>query len=290
MGPQQTQYGIIGYPLGHTLSPAMQNAAFNFLEVDASYEVFALPENKFDDFMMGLKREDNPIFGLNVTVPYKEDVLDYMDSLTPLAEKLRAVNTIFIGKKRNLIGHNTDAPGFLAHLSELNLETANKHVAILGAGGSTRAILGALCMIPERPRLITIYNRTYERLERLLGDLAKRLNLSIVQPVLSVEELQIPKADILINTTSVGLSVDDPCLVPDEDIHPNLFVYDLIYNPAKTALLQTAEAKRAKYSNGLGMLFYQGVLAFQHWAETEIDGAVKEIMRKTLEESLQKTL
>jgi len=286
MEEQKAIYGIIGNPLGHSLSPVMHNAAFQALDVDAEYKLFPLKEDQLDEFFKDLKKEDSPIFGLNVTVPYKEHVFQYMDRLSPLAEKIGAVNTIFISKNRELIGYNTDAPGFMAHLAELQFNTADKRIAILGAGGSTRAILTALCMIPERPRIIKIYNRTTSKVDELLSDLKVKINIDVVEPVISIDDLDIPGCDLLINTTSVGMSKEDPSLVEEDLLRPGMLVYDLIYNPPETPLLKFARNQGALTANGLGMLYYQGVMALQRWAETEIDESVKYQMRLALEEAL----
>lgn len=284
MSDQITTYGIIGFPLGHTLSPVMHNTAFRELKADAIYQAMPLKEEELDAFFEELRDPDCPIFGLNVTVPYKEKVLEYLDVLNPLAEKIGAVNTIVIDQKRTLIGYNTDAPGFLSHLQELKVETKGSRVAILGAGGSCRAILSTMAMVPERPEIIRVFNRTPERTRDLVGDLSQRFDTSIVLPVDNLEELEIEHSDLLINTTSVGLKASDPSLVPEDILHPDVFVYDLIYNPWETRLLRDARLAGARTSNGLGMLYYQGVLALQHWAEMEIPEPVKKKMRKALEE------
>ena len=138
-------------------------------------------------------------------------------------------------------------------------------------------------MIPERPDSIKIYNRTPQRLDNLLEDLSARIDTSIVQPVASIDDLDIPEADLLINTTSVGLKPEDPSLVDVDLIHRKLLVYDLIYNPPMTPLLKTARAGGARVANGLGMLYYQGVLAFQHWANVLLDDDIKLKMRQALE-------
>lgn len=283
MDAQSAVYGIIGYPVAHSLSPLMHNAAFKELGVDAAYKLFPLKENELDIFFTELRKPASPIFGLNVTVPYKEAVLEYLDNVTPLAQKIRAVNTIVINKERKLLGYNTDAPGFLAHLAELQFNTRDKRIAIMGSGGSARAILAVLCMIPERPDSIKIYNRTPERLDNLLEDLSARIDTSIVEPVKSIDDLDITHADLLINATSLGLKEEDPCLIEEDLIHPDLLVYDLVYNPSVTALLQIAKERGARAANGLGMLYYQGVLAFQHWANVQLDDAVKLKMRQALE-------
>jgi len=283
MNIQQTTYGIIGYPVKHSLSPIMHNAVFGELGIDATYRLFPLHEEELKPFFEELRQKTSPIFGLNVTVPYKETVIPYLDSLAPLAQRIGAVNTIIVTKDRKLVGYNTDTPGFLAHLAELKFDARDKRVTILGSGGSARAILAALCLIPERPRSIRIYNRTPSRLDTLLEDMGARVDTSIVESVMSVDDLNIELADILINTTSLGLKEEDPCLVDEDLLHSNILVYDLIYNPKETILLRMAKEKGAKTANGLGMLFYQGVLAFQHWAGIQLDEPVKNKMREAID-------
>lgn len=290
MDDQSAVYGIIGYPVAHSLSPLMHNVAFKELKVDAVYKLFPLKESELDGFFAKLHEPSSPIFGLNVTVPYKERVIKYLDNITPLAKKIMAVNTIIINKERKLIGYNTDAPGFLSHLVELEFNTRDKRIAILGAGGSCRAILAVLCMIPERPDSIKIYNRTPERLDDLLADLSARIDTSIVTPVASIDELDIPEADLLINTTTVGLNPEDPNLIDEELIHQKLLVYDLVYNPPTTPLLRMAKARGARVASGLGMLFYQGVLSFQRWANVQLDDDVKFKMRQELEKGARQSV
>jgi len=280
-------YGIIGNPLTHSLSPLMHNAVFKALSVNAVYKTFPLKEEQVEAFINDLREKDNPVFGLNVTVPYKEKVLKYMDSLHPFAEKVGAVNTIVISADRKLRGFNTDGPGFLTHLTELNFDARKKRVAVLGAGGSARAIIATLCMIPERPESILIYSRTQAKADQLIDDLSRRLDTMIVKSVASTDDLNIELTDLLINATPLGLNDDDDSLIPVGALHANMLVYDLIYNPPETRLLTLAKEQGAKISNGLGMLFYQGVLSFQHWADIQLNRETKKIMRQALEEGIK---
>lgn len=282
-------YGIIGNPLTHSLSPLMHNAAFKALDVNAEYRLFPLADlEELKLFMEDLKEADNPTFGLNVTVPYKEAVLPYIDSVDPFAKKVGAVNTLAITKERKIIGLNTDGPGFLSHLQELKFDPEGKRIAILGAGGTTRAILTVLCMIHPRPESIKLYNRTPEKAARLVAELGTRMDASLVDVVGNTEDLNIEISDMLINTTSVGLKGEASLLIDPESIHPDMLVYDVIYNPAETSLLKVAKGKGAQTANGLGMLYYQGVLAFSHWAGIDLDPKYKSIMRQALEEGLGK--
>lgn len=155
---QESIYGLVGYPVEHSLSPVMHNSAFAELGVPAEYKLFSLREEELDEFFEALRDKDSPIFGLNITVPYKEKVIKYLDSMSPYAQRVRAVNTIVISNNRELTGHNTDGPGFLAHLQELNFEIQSKRVAVIGAGGVCRAIVSALCLLPQKPFSIKIYD------------------------------------------------------------------------------------------------------------------------------------
>jgi len=279
----KTIYGIIGYPVEQSLSPFMHNTAFKALDVDAEYKLFPLEEDELKPFFDDLREPNNPIFGLNVTVPYKEKVIPYLDGLSAFASRTRAVNTIVISPERNLAGFNTDGPGFLAHLEELKFNVKDKRIVILGAGGTTRAIIAALSLLPERAASIRIYNRTTSKAEELVRSLSESLDVKQIEIVSRPEDLSVERADLLINTTSVGLKTEDPAIIDENLLHRNMLVYDVIYNPSETKLLKAAKAKGARTANGLGMLFYQGVLALQHWAGTEIEPEIKAKMRKSLE-------
>lgn len=278
----KSTYGLIGYPVKHSLSPCMHNTAFKALGINAAYKLFPLKEGELAPFFEDLKVESSPIFGLNVTVPYKEKVIQHMDGLSPFAKKTMAVNTVVVQKGRKFIGYNTDGPGFLAHLSELGFDAGKKRIAMLGAGGAARAIISVLCLIPECPESILIYDIDKEKADGLIKDFKTRFDVSVVQPVNSVDDLNIEISDLLINATPIGMKNSDLCLIEPELFHSNMLVYDLIYNPEETALLKLAKDRGAQTANGLGMLFFQGVLAFQHWANIELDQNIKDKMRKSL--------
>ncbi len=278
---------MVGYPVQHSLSPLMHNAAFAELGVDAVYTLFPLREEELTAFFSDLKKENSPIFGLNVTIPYKEKVLAYMDSLSPFAEKVGAVNTVVVSAKRKLTGHNTDGPGFLTHLTELGFNTTGKRISILGAGGATRAIVTVLCLVPEQPETVLIYDIDHNKAEALVRDLGQRFDTGLIKVVHSLDDLNVEMADLLINATPVGMKASDPCLLEGFHIPRDMLVYDLIYNPEETRLLKWAQAQGAKASNGLGMLYYQGVLAFQHWADVQLDKAVKDKMWASLKTGLK---
>ena len=275
-------YGIIGDPVSHSLSPLLHNTAFQNLGVNALYKTFLLKKEALKDFFGDLKKKDSPIFGLNVTVPYKEKIVEYMDLMSPFAEKVKAVNTIVISKERMLEGFNTDGLGFLVHIKELKFNTQNKRIAVLGAGGTARAIIAALCLLPQRPESIRVFNHHRHKADQLIEDLSQRMDTSIVRSVDTVVGLNIGIADLVINTTPLGMKDDDPCLIDEALLHSKMLVYDVIYHPAETPLLKMAKKKGAQCANGLGMLFYQGILAFQHWANVELNEKIKSKIRQNL--------
>ncbi len=283
-----TTYGIIGFPVEHSLSPLMHNAAFKALQAKAVYKLFPLREDDLSEFFADLRDKNSPIFGLNVTVPYKELVIQYLDSVSAFAKKAMSVNTIVIDENRKLVGYNTDGPGFLAHLVDLGFNTNGKRIAILGAGGTTRAILASLCLIPEKPESIRIYNRTQEKAQQLVHDLSSHMDVSNVVVVSSIDDLNIELSDMVINTTSVGLNDPETSILDDELLHQDMLVYDVVYKPKETLLLKLAREKGAKTANGLGLLFYQGMLSLQHWAGQEIPEEVKEKVREALEKGSEK--
>lgn len=285
MTPLRSTYGLVGYPLGHSLSPAIHNTAFDILGVDAVYELFPMKQEELASFFKALKEKDSHIFGLNVTIPHKENVIPLLDSLSPFAAKVGAVNTVVITPQRKLIGHNTDGPGFLSHVKEEGFDPKDKRIAILGAGGASRALISVLCLLPEKARTIKVFDVDRERANVLIQDLSARMDTSRVELVASIDDLNIELADLLINATPVGMKPSDPCLVNEELLHSDMMVYDLVYNPAETKLLAMAKAKGARPVNGLKMLFYQGVLAFQHWAEVQLPDAVKEQMWAALQKA-----
>lgn len=281
-------YGLIGNPVAHSLSPIMHNAAFKALGKDAVYKLFPLEEDELEGFFAQLRDKHNPILGLNVTVPYKEKALGFMDNLSAFTRLAKAVNTVVITKDRRFAGHNTDGPGFLAHLTELDFNPSEKRISLIGAGGAARAIITAFCLCQPKPEAIRIYDIDRERSDELIRDLGERMDVSMVKTVNALDDLNIELADLLINATPVGMREDDGSLIEEDLLHSDMLVYDLIYNPPETMLLKAARNKGAKTANGLGMLYYQGVLAFQHWIGLALDQRIKKIMRQSLKKGYRK--
>ena len=268
-------YGLIGSPLKHSLSPLMHNAAFGALKIDAEYRLFELKAEELTGFF-GSLREKN-IHGLNVTVPYKEKVIPYLDNVSHEAGVIGAVNTVRVTDEGRE-GFNTDGQGFIKNLKEdLGFEPRGKKVVILGAGGASRAISVYLCK--ENPAYISVYDVDSNKASKLASHLQENFRGVAVNSFASIEDVHLGEADLLVNATPVGLKESDPAVIDVALPGKDTLVYDLIYNPRETKLLKLAKDRGLRVSNGLGMLLYQGMLTFEIWTGRP---APKEVMRKAL--------
>jgi shikimate dehydrogenase len=246
------------------MSPAMHNAAFKKLGLDYVYIPFRVRSEELNEAINGMRALN--IRGLNVTIPHKVTVIPLLDELDGLAEKIGAVNTI-VNDDGVLTGYNTDATGFRQALLERGIEPKGKNVVILGAGGASRAIS---LVLAEQDANLTIVNRLLEM--DWAVELASRIS-RIFQGEVKAQELNeeglataLGKADILVNATSVGMSPTvDKTLVTADLIKPDLVVFDIVYNPIRTKLLEEAEKAGAKTIGGPDMLLWQGALAFEKW-------------------------
>jgi len=274
-------YGVLGYPAKHSLSPLMHNAAFRALNINAEYKIFEIKPQDLEHFLNLVDKEN--IHGLNVTVPYKEKILEFVkfDSESFYLMQIKAVNTI-VKKDGIWKGFNTDIPGFERHLKE-QFDPFNKKVALLGAGGASRAV--AYVLANSGAKEIAVFDIDQARTKNVI-DMVKSLFADFhIYAADNIERLDLKNKDLLINAAPVGMKETDPCLVDAKDLHKEMFVYDLIYNPAETQLLAMAKKVGAKTSNGLGMLLYQGALSFEHFTGRT---APSEVMKKALEEGVNK--
>lgn len=253
-------YGLVGFPIKHSLSPCMHNAAFSKLKINAKYKLFELKPGELASFLNNLKK--NNIRGFNVTYPYKEEILGFLSGRSLAVKEIGAANTVVVDNSGKLKGFNTDYLGFNAHLKELKVKP--KKVAVIGAGGAAKAVCFALAKMKIAE--LCIYD--IEKFKSL--SLFKKLNSVFPETKFNVatriEDLAIANKDLLINASPVGMRPADPCLVDPCDLHQGLFVYDLIYSPLETKLIALAKERNLNFSNGLGMLLYQGVFAFQHFS------------------------
>ena len=276
--------GIIGDPLGHTMSPAMHNAAFNSLGLNYVYVPFKVKSMELRKAIEGIRGLN--LRGVNVTIPHKVAVVQLLDKLDPLAERIGAVNTI-INDEGILTGYNTDATGFLQTLHDRNVEPAEKKVLLLGAGGAARAIGHILTR--EKAK-VTILNRKQDLswAEDLAARLSRNYKTDVKALELTPENLKkaISNAEILVNATSLGMSPEiDATPVPAELLRADLTVFDVVYNPLQTRLLREAKAVGAQTIDGLEMLVRQGAVSFEIW--TGVKPPV-EVMREAALSLLQK--
>lgn len=267
---------VIGDPIEHSLSPVMHNAAFTHLELDAVYVAFRVKSEEIGDAMRGLRSLG--IKGVNVTMPHKSSVINYLNEVDPLAKFVGAVNTI-LNLNGRLIGFNTDGIGALKALQENQADPEGKTVLILGAGGAARAIAYQLAQTAEEVRLL---NRNGAKARRLAKLLRAELGKAVVGDQLSPHKLKewLLDADILINATSVGMHPDvDNTLVKPELLSPKLVVMDIVYNPIETKLLKDARNIGAKTIHGTEMLLFQGAASFEIWLKCP---APVEVMREAM--------
>lgn len=266
--------GIIGDPIEHTMSPVMHNAAFRHLGIDCVYLPFRVGKKAVGRAIEGVKALN--IRGLNVTIPHKTAVIPYLDRLDPMAERMGAVNTI-VNDNGILTGYNTDAAGFLRALKENKIEPRGANIVVLGAGGASR---GISFLLAENGADLTILNRSLERAEDLASQVSTATETDVKALALDEENLSLAleKADLLVNTTRVGMIPDiNQTPVPSGRLRPDLAVFDIVYNPVKTSLLADAEAVGAQTISGLEMLVWQGALAFTLWTG---QAAPVDLMRK----------
>ncbi|ATU08369.1 shikimate dehydrogenase [Methanohalophilus portucalensis] len=263
-------FGVLGDPIEHSLSPAMHNAAFSKLGMDCEYHAFRVRQKDLNDAILGAQAMG--FGGLNITVPHKEKALEFTNP-DSLARRIGAVNTISFNNE--IRGHNTDGLGAEMALREAGVGIKSSNVVLAGAGGAARAIAFHFA---EKGACITIANRTPEKAEAL----AKDVGCSHA----GMEDLKglLQDSDILINATSVGMHPYIDSTIASQDIlHPDLTVFDIVYNPLQTKLLHQAELAGAKPIGGVAMLVHQGAEAFRIWSGQK---PPVEVMRKAVLEGL----
>lgn len=263
--------GLIGNPVEHSISPELHNSLSTFLGIDTVYIPLRVQKADLETVVKALKSLD--FVGFNVTIPYKRDIMKYIDENTKEAILMGAVNTVKKIEGR-LYGYNTDAEGFLRSFKEeAGVGFKGKKVVLIGAGGVARAI--AVKIASDDAEKISLVNRTTEKSIEL-ADVVNE-NVKEVVQVYNFEDktfrMALEESDIIINTTSVGMSPKsrETPIKFSECFNKNQIVYDVIYNPVKTKFLKDAEKMGAKAINGLGMLFYQGINAYEIWTGFKFD-------------------
>ncbi len=256
-----SRVGLLGYPLSHSVSPAMHNAAFAALDLPWRYELLETPAEDLPAAVARLRRGE--WMGANVTIPHKARVMQLLDEIDPSAAGIGAVNTIVRDGER-LIGHNTDVTGFQVDLRSHGVEIDGDEVIVLGSGGAARAVTAALIPGGAHIRFIT---PLLDEAQRLIEDLVTAS--SAQAQILPWEDGSFAgiQCRLLVNATPVGMSPEvEACPWPqDIPLPADAFVYDLVYNPAETMLMKRARTEGLDSGSGLGMLVEQGALAFELW-------------------------
>jgi len=262
------QVGLIGYPVSHSLSPQMQQAAFDALGIEARYVLWETQPGTLAQRIASLR--SSGVLGANVTIPYKEDVVSLLDEYDAAAIKIGAVNTI-VNRDGRLVGYNTDAAGFIRALTDFTgcaFDCHGKKAVILGTGGAARA--AAVALLENGVGELALLGRTHRRVDALVNHLRamdsgnKRVSGASLGGAEANRFLSV--ADLLVNATPVGLRMDDEVLLVDIDLlQAGAFVMDMVFNSSQTRLLGAAHARGCHVLNGLAMLLYQGALAFELW-------------------------
>ena len=256
--------GVIGYPLTHSISPQFQQPAFEHLGLDVRYSARETPPERLPTFLEELRA--GGWLGCNVTIPHKRAVYEGVDALTPEAEEIGAVNTV-IAQDGRLLGHNTDAEGFMRALrEEAAFDVRDRVAVLLGAGGAALAV--GVGLARAGVKRLWIANRSVERARSLAERLAGKTDaIAIPLDAASLAE-PVTSAQLLVNSTSVGMSsgpAPSDLPLPESLLGSHLLVYDLVYNPALTPLLAAARRAGARTMEGLPMLVYQGAASFERW-------------------------
>lgn len=249
-------FGVLGDPVSHSLSPVMHNAAFKALGMDCEYHAFRVDRESLRDAILGAYALG--FGGLNLTIPLKEKALEIVKP-TDLAKTIGAVNTVDL--KNGIVGHNTDGLGAIKALEGRGVDIKGKNVLLLGAGGAARAI--AFTFVTEGAH-VAIANRTIDRAISLANDVGMFEKIS-AHGLIDLRDL-IKNSDILINSTAIGMFPQvSETIVTQEMMHSDLVVFDIVYNPLNTRLLQEAKKAGATAIDGVMMLVYQGAESFKIW-------------------------
>lgn len=280
-----TVTGVMGWPVEHSLSPPVHNAAYISEGMNWVYTPMAVHPELVEEAIEGIRALS--FCGMNVTIPHKTAVVEHLDELSDVAAALNTVNTIHVSDGR-LIGYNTDGLGFVRSLREAGWSASDKIVTMIGAGGAAAAVALAVAR-DEKPARLVILNRTPEKADQVANIVRNDLpDLPVITGDLASGHSQdlIRQSEILIDCTSVGMypEVDVDPVVPGELLNEDMVVCDLTYNPRETVLLKTAKNVGAATLEGTGMLLHQGASAYELWTGKD---APVEVMREALMDALE---
>lgn len=272
-------FGIVGYPVSHSLSPKMHNQAFAALGLNYCYLPLPVSSRDLAQGIEGLRAFG--FCGFNVTIPHKEAVIPLLDEVDHMALVMGAVNTV-VNRAGKLIGYNTDGQGFLRSVAELwDYSARGEEIVILGAGGAARGIAAALASAGAAQ--VTLANRSRERAEKLCTEIQENFAGRFKVVDLAGRDLDsaLANSSLVVQTSSVGMSpdVDAEPLIDPERLNRSNLVYDIIFNPLETRFLAGARLRGCRIANGMGMLLHQGAIAFELWTGQQ---APLEVMRQAL--------
>ena len=286
-------YGLLGKTLSHSISPSLHNTGFRDLDLNAVYLMLETKEKDLEEYIKSLKNLG--FGGWNVTIPYKESIIPYLNGFSSLARASGAVNTV-LNRRGRLTGYNTDVIGFQRQIEESGVKAKDKRAVVIGAGGAARAVIAAMVQLDLAD--ITIINRTVENAEEL-AKLFREENSKQNFDFCSLDEQEygevVKAADLVVDTTPVGMYSNDikKIVINPDYLHEDQLVIDLVYNPLKTKILEEAEKRGAQIGNGLPTLIYQAEASFKLWTQEMpkkkkwyqiAEAAVEEIEEKDLEE------
>ena len=262
--------GLIGNPVEHTLSPVIHNTLSAVLGKNLAYVPFHVETGRLEEAVKGAFALN--LLGMNVTVPYKSDVIPYLVDIDPLAEHIGAVNTL-VRTEKGYKGYNTDMPGLYRAMCEDGVKIKGKKVLILGAGGVARAV--AMMLLDKGAKKAFILNRTLQKAQEV-ADEVNHLAGKKFAKAMSIDAYDtLPEGEryLAIQATSVGMYPDcDAAVIEDPAFYKKVHTgYDLIYNPSKTRFMELVEEQGGKAYNGEKMLLYQGIIAFELWTDCEVE-------------------
>ena len=272
---KKKSFGIIGSPIAHSLSPVLHNYWFKKYNIEANYSLLNITEENLKNVIDKIKNKE--LSGINVTLPYKQKIIPYIDKLVNDAKSTNSVNTIFLDGSNSLIGENTDVYGLQAGYLKKIGDTENKKVLIIGAGGVSPSVIFALKK--SKIKNISIINRTHDKSIFL----KKRFNFLKILEWGSLED-ELANFDIIINATSLGLKNSNDFEFKFERVKQSLIYIDTIYNPLQTKMIKHLKAKNIKTFNGLDMLIYQGQKSFYIWHKVnpEVDEELINLLENKL--------
>ena len=268
---KKKSFAIIGNPIQHSLSPVLHNYWFNKYNIEADYSLLSIEEKDIENIVQKIRNKE--LNGVNITLPYKQKIIPFIDQLVNDAKSTNSVNTIFLDDSNSLVGENTDVFGLqAAYLKEIT-NSENKKALVIGAGGVSPSVIFSLQK--SKIRNIAIVNRTHEKSIFL----KKKFNfLDILEWKFLKQE--IGKFDIIINATSLGLKNGDDFEFNFSNVKNNLIYIDTIYNPIETKTLKFLKENKIKTFNGLNMFIYQGQKSFYLWNKInpEIDNQLIDLL------------